>query len=343
MPTWLEGMCLRSCNRRIAFWMMVILASLITIIANHRYAKDFFRGPFPTSVETLEATSSPEEAEHSFIRVTGSKTVDTGIQEITSTTRNGVKVQGSEKVSAGYYAVLVGKHFLLVKSSTTPGSSVEGEIERMPATMRTNLASSFPGESLEKYFYPVQLETEGFRYPGYWAIGCGAVLLFCIFRYMRPAWILKKDISKHPVIARLKTWGDVLSISAEVEGEYERDVLLKSHGKRITSRFVIDSTFFNFNVFRFADLLWAYKHVTKHSVNFIPTGKTYKAVMVFYGGSTEIQGNEAKVGEILKSAAEKAPWAVVGFSEDLKQLFQKNTNDFCLGIEARRRELQSKA
>jgi hypothetical protein len=343
MLTWLERMCLRSCNRRIAFWATVILASLITVIANHRYAEDFFRGPFSTSAETLEAISNAEEAEHSFVRVTGSKTLDTGIQEITSTTRNGVKVQGSERVSAGYYAVLVGKHFLVVKSPITPAGSVEGEIKPMPVSLRTNLESFLHGKHSREYFYPVVLETEGFRYPGYWAIGFGVVLLFCVFRYMRPAWILKKDISKHPVIVRIKTWGEIVSLSAEVEREYGQDVLHKSHGRRITQRFVIDKTFFNFNVFRFVDLLWAYKHVTRHSVNFIPTGKTYKAVMIFYGGSAEIPGSEAKVNGILQTAAEKAPWAVFGFSEDLKQLFRKNTEEFCVGIETRRRELQSKA
>ena len=91
---------------------------------------------------------------------------------------------------------------------------------------------------------------------------------------------------------------------------------------------------------RFEDLIWAYKRVTQHRVNFIPTGKSHNAVMVFYGGSATIAGSQKKVDGLLEAAARKAPWAIFGFSKELEQAFNRDTQQFCGAVEMRRRELQ---
>src|ERR1019366_9308362 len=67
-------------------------------------------------------------------------------------------------------------------------------------------------------------------------------------------------------------------------------------GILITDNFVIQKAFFAFNVLRFNDLVWAYKKVTKKSVNFVPTGKDYDAVMIFYGGTQNFRAKEKIVG-----------------------------------------------
>src|SRR5438034_340683 len=72
----------------------------------------------------------------------------------------------------------------------------------------------------------------------------------------------------------------------------------------VTDQFLLRSTFFSFDVLRLSDLLWAYKKVTKHSVNFIPTGKTYDAVLACYGGSATVKGAEKTVDALLGFAAQ---------------------------------------
>ena len=88
-----------------------------------------------------------------------------------------------------------------------------------------------------------------------------------------------------------------------------------------------------------SDLLWAYKKVTKHSVNFIPTGKTYSGILVCYGGTAEVTGREANVDALLTYAAERAPWAALGYSDDRNKLFKQKPQDFCAAVEQRKREL----
>jgi hypothetical protein len=89
-------------------------------------------------------------------------------------------------------------------------------------------------------------------------------------------------------------------------------------------------------------LLWAYKKVTQRSVNFIPTGKTFEGILICYGGGETFSGNERKVDEVLSFARDKAPWAVIGYSDEINNLFNKQTSDFCQVVESRRQELSKR-
>lgn len=342
MLNWLERMCLRAANRRILFWVITSLAALLIVSANYRYVRNFFGGPYTTSAAELDKIFDANQAANFYIRVTGSKTIDTGIQQVTTTTRNGVKE--SERVTAGYFALLVGDRFLVVKSASAPTGAVQGELQPMSDKLRSELASSIgSADQVQQYVRPLLLDTEGFRYPGYWAIGIGVVLLFCLWRYLRPALALRSDISTSPVMQRVRGWGDPISLAVEIEDEDGKKLEYKSQGVRVTEKYVIEKRFFTFNVLRFQDLLWAYKRVTQRRVNFIPAGKSYNAVLSFYGGSVSVSGSEKNVDELLARSAAKAPWAIIGFSDELQRHFTKNTQEFCTAVEQRRRDWQAKA
>jgi len=94
---------------------------------------------------------------------------------------------------------------------------------------------------------------------------------------------------------------------------------------------------------RLQDVLWAYKKITKHSVNFIPTGKTYEAIVNCYGGTATIPGNEKKVGEMLNFLQERAPWAIYGFSDQLAATFNKHRQDFARSVEQRKQEWKAQS
>ena len=66
---------------------------------------------------------------------------------------------------------------------------------------------------------------------------------------------------------------------------------------------------------RSADLVWVYKKVTKHSVNFIPTGKTYSVVLVGrHRQRIEEQMKEKAVNEMLADLTMRVPWILFGFT-----------------------------
>lgn len=78
-------------------------------------------------------------------------------------------------------------------------------------------------------------------------------------------------------------------------------------------------------------IMWAYQNTTTHRTNGIKTGVTY-SVMIFadgYKNSFNIGvPNEATAQDILKKMNEIFPWVVVGYSEDLRKMFNKDRAQF---------------
>lgn len=107
---------------------------------------------------------------------------------------------------------------------------------------------------------------------GYLAIAAAVVFAFLV-RYGLPAAKHLQDLSSHPVVRRVASWGDPIGVAAEVERE-ARATQYKSAGWLVTNNYLIRSSFFTFDVLRFWDLVWAYKRVTTEWVNFIPMGRS---------------------------------------------------------------------
>jgi hypothetical protein len=332
MPTWIERMFRRECLRRLSAWAALVLLTALVLTANLRYARNFLYGPFPATGHELTKITDPGTAEKYFVKVTGSKLVNTGLQEMEVESRNGV--EESRKVSAGYYALLVGDRYLIVKSSKPISETASGELVLLSGDIFNHLRSSLGPERLRQEFYPLMLEGNGFREDGFAAMGLAAAVLVGLLFFARPVWFRLKDLSRHPAFQRIKSWGEMQSTSMEAENEFKTSVRYKAGGIRLADRFAFKGSFFTFDIFRFHDLWWAY--------NFIPVGKTYTAVLVFNGGTVEVRGNQIKVDEMLQYAATRAPWAIFGFSDQLKAHLKKNPAEFYAQVEARRQKLNAK-
>jgi len=338
MPTWIERMFRRECIRRLSAWGALLLLTILMLIADLRYARNFLHGPFPATENELRRITNPDSAERYFVSVTGARVVNTGIQEIES--RNGV--EQSRKVSSGYYALQVGDRFLIVKSSRPVTETASGELVLLSGDIYNQIKSSVGQQRFQQDFYPLMLQANGFREGGFIAIGIAVAVLVCLFFFARPVWFRLKDVSLHPAFQRIKSWGEIHATSMEAENEFKASVRYKAPGVRVADRYAFKNGFFSFNVFRFHDLAWAYKLVTQRRVNFIPVGKTYSAVLVFNGGSLQFPGKQDKVDEMLQYAATRAPWAIFGFSDQLKAHLKQNPAEFYAQIEARRAKLSAK-
>ena len=78
-------------------------------------------------------------------------------------------------------------------------------------------------------------------------------------------------------------------------------------------------------------ILWAYQNTTTHRTNGIKTGVTYSVVIFADGektGYTIGVPNEATAQEMLQKMNAMLPWVVVGYSEDLRKLFNKDRAHF---------------
>jgi len=333
--TWVHQMIRARSRRRVAAWGLVLACAVAFGVSQHRYIGNFLRGPFAVGQAELDAIGDVSTAPRYFVHVTGSKAINTGIEQITTRKRAGVET--SRSVSATYYVLTIGERLLVVKSSAGAPLTAEGELTPMPADLQMHLFDTPQMQSIRPRFYPYYLDTADFRFPGYLAIAAALVLAGLLAKYAWPAWRYRHDVSAHPVVKRLASWGDPVGLALEARREADAP-RHKGGGWRVTDKYLIQSTVFTFDILRLADLLWAYKKVTKHSVNFIPTGKTYAAILACYGGVAEIKGKEKKVDALLAFAAERAPWAILGFSEELSKLFRQKPQEFGAAVEQRKRE-----
>lgn len=335
MDTWVLQMVRTRCIRCVAAWALTLGCIVLFAIAQHRYISNFLIGPFDLGQAELDSIGDIATAPHYFARVTGSKAIDTGIEQVTIRKRGGVETRRS--VSSAYYALVVGDRLLVVKSSAGALTTAEGELRVMTADLDRQLFNTPAMQAIRNHFYTFYLDDASFRVPGYCAII--ATLLFGFFLVISavPAWRQLQNPSSHPVVRRIALWGDPLRIATDVEREASTP-RHKSGGWLMTEKYLIQSTFFTFDLLQISDLLWAYKRVTKHSVNFIPTGRKYDAVLECHGGTAVVKGSEKAVDSILSFAVEHAPWAVCGFSKELDQLFNENNRAFCSSVEQRRHD-----
>jgi len=342
METWILRKIRAASVRRVVAWGLALVGSVLLITSDRRYIDNFLHGPYTLAAADLDAIEDVTTTPRYYARVSGSRVIDTGLREYSVTTSAGVEKSRSE--SGAYYALVVDDKFLIFKSRDEPSNIVEGRLAPWPPKLESQMFDSKEMKELRPRFYSFYVQDGSFQITAYWMIA-GALLLIVLLVWKgRPAWRYARDPEAHPLVARIQSWvkGDPMVVAVEAEREFDAPRFKGGHGWRVGDKYLVRSTFFTFDVLRFHDLLWAYKKTTKHSVNFIPTGRTYEAILACYGGTATITGKEKRVEEILEFAGQRAPWAILGYSEELATHFNKKTQDFAGAVEQRRREWEEK-
>lgn len=78
-------------------------------------------------------------------------------------------------------------------------------------------------------------------------------------------------------------------------------------------------------------IMWAYQTTTTHRTNGIKTGTTYSIMVWVEGRKNAISisvADEGTAQKALQQLSDTCPWIVVGYSDDLKSLFNKNREQF---------------
>jgi uncharacterized protein DUF6709 len=335
METWIHKKIRSAALHRVVVWGFVLTIGVMFVIANTRYIGNFLRGPFSLGRAALDSIDDVAITQRYFVRVAGERAIDTDIREYTTHTTAGVET--SREVTASYYALVLGDRFLIAKTGGTAPRVAEGSLEPLPAELAAELFDSKEMQAIRPRFYSFYVNNEPFRLPGYITIAMALVLGFLLLRFAGPAWRHFREPTTHPLAKRAASWGaDPLGVAVEAERDFDAPRFKGGHGWRVGNKYLVRSTFFTFDLLRLTDLLWAYKKVTKHSVNFIPTGKTYDAILVCYGGSATIKAKEKRVEEMIAFTAQRAPWAVIGYSADVAKMFNKDLRAFTAAVEARR-------
>jgi len=340
MDSWIVKRIRATSRRRVIVWTLVLVVGVLAATSDHRYIANFLRGPYPLARADLDAIRDVTTTPRYYARVAGERVIDTGIRQYTIHTQSGVETSREE--SGAYNALAFGDRYLVVQTVGGQSRAAEGKLVPLTADLEDQLFDTKEMRALRSQFYPFYLDGDSFRRPGYVVVGVGIVFLLLFVWQALPAWRAWRDPERHPLAQRIAKWGDPMGVGLAAEHEFDNPLLKAKAGWRLGTTYLIRSTFFTVNLLRWQDVLWGYKKVTKHSVNFIPTGKTYEAIVACYGGTATIPGKEKKVHELLAFVQQRAPWAMYGWSAQLAAAFNKNRQEFARSVEQRRQEWAQK-
>ncbi len=237
---------------------------------------------------------------------------------------------------------------LLVKSRAgVQGTQVSGGLVAIPSNLQTECLQYFEEKApkLKGRFMPYMLDTTRFDGSGYFQLILTLpILLLCGWKLLslqrRTA-----DPNRHPIMKSVRNFGEPREVATAIED----DLRLSNGGKRKglpglwSEHWVLVPTTFDMLIGKVDELVWVYSHQTKHTVNLIPTGSTWKLMMHFSDKrAIEIETSEKNVQQLLSEMVQRVPWAYAGFSEQLRDCWAKQPQAMIDESAKARRELSVK-
>jgi hypothetical protein len=345
MALWVENEA-RRVNRNLLLVNGGMLAVLILIVAaNYRYCANFVLGSQSVSNAELAGITSPEQRWRNFVSVSGTKSASTGYRDVVNH-MDGGRVASTE-IKDEYIFLRVGEKVLLVKAA--PGKEkleYSGELVAISDQVKEDLLQPLAAEDadLARAVLPFTLNAADYRSNGYTMLMMGLPVLALALWNCLKATRRISEIQTSPVWKNLAVYGNAEQLSHQIEAEMQPAITRKYGKLQIAQQWMVRRKTFSTWASPIADLVWVYKKVTKHSVNFIPTGKTYSVVLVGrHRQRIEEQMKEKPVNEMLADLTTRIPWALFGFTQDLEKAWRKDPEGVIAVVDSRYQQQNSKA
>lgn len=124
----------------------------------------------------------------------------------------------------------------------------------------------------------------------------------------------------------------------QMEQFYESGVPV--HGLRLDNRYFLMVIKNKVHFVETRDIVWIYPNVTKHSINYIPTRKTY-AIKIKKRNGKELKidiRNKRIMDDLMGYIASQTPYIILGYDKDVELLYIRNRNDMIHEVDRRRQE-----
>jgi len=149
-----------------------------------------------------------------------------------------------------------------------------------------------------------------------------------------------ENIFRHPDMVRFLKWGENYgSYIIAIDEELRQSKRTQFSKVFFTDSFAFIPTFYGFGWFHFSEVCWAFNHVTKHSVNFIPTGTDYEVHVYLDYGFRAIPSNKSE--KLLEHIFQMAPFAHYGYSDELKNVWSNDPAGFIADVKQRMNQFLS--
>lgn len=319
---------------------VLILAALI--FSNDRYLLNFLAGPTPMTPTALLKINDVDSLPRYYVYISKVRVKDTGVQSVEQSVDEGTGKVESQKVDAEYFIAKIGNKWLLVKSpDPTPRSEYTGALVRTPSDVRAQFQPVLDKHNLkwDDVFLPYSLDATGFNTRGFVILAASLLLAFIGIAAIPRGLRRLRDPSVSPVARTLQKYGSRPEVVAsQIDNDFAQSRKEWSWPSLMLSKsWLLKPTLYGLAVMNLDDLVWSYEKVVRRRVDFIPIGKNYSAVICDRHGQTiEHAAKRKAVASVLEELAKRAPWAVVGYSKEIEQMFKKNRAGFVAAVEERR-------
>jgi len=336
---WVENEARRANRNLLVVNILLLVAVIVMISADARYYLNFFMGCQKVEPAELTALASPAQRTRTFVTVSGSKSLKTGYQDIEKSVQKSTGRVLSTSVKDEYVLLKVGDRVLLVKAD--PGAEkleYSGELvnteEQIQRDLLRPISASDP--QLGRMILPFTLNAADYREQGNWVLAISVPIVLLAGWNVFKGFRRMGEPQTTRVWRQLAAFGEPIQLSQQIETEEHQPHQM--YGKlHVTPSWLLRRSLFFTWISPVDDLAWVYKKVTKHSVNFIPTGKTYAVVLVGrHKQRTEAQMREKDVNTLLGGLAARVPWAIYGYSQEINTAWQKDPAGFVAVVDQRR-------
>jgi hypothetical protein len=321
-------------------WSVVgLLAAVALFLLNLRYLYNFVFGPFDAQPEQILQAGSASTPQKYWLTVTGEELINTGVTY--TTTSSG----GSKTIEASYFVMPVGEQLLLVRmkgdqsAETLPGN-VTGWLSDV-STEETNkvvrdLEQQVP--EIQGMFLPYKLETGNFRLSGLLGMAAGLLIvslsIWGLFTFVNRT----TNPTSHPILKGLSRFGQLDFVINRIEAELAspHQTIGKLH---LTNSWLVYEAATNMLATRYEDVVWAYMFVYRQKSYGVTVSKTYTAkVYDRFGVMCDFLAGrkEETATAMLEAICQRAPWTVMGYSDQLAAAWKKDRQGFLAAVEQRK-------
>lgn len=297
----------------------------------YQYLRNCFLGPQKVDAEQLSKIKDGNQIDRDFVTFTTPQALEIGSEVRTDKYQN--------KTTTAKYAIAVvgsGK-FLLISAQPDDNfknHTFTGKLSTIPNDVQSEIINEFVKDEprLKDKILPLMLESEDYKA---WLYIILPILIgglgICSWNIYQ-AKVRTNNPRKHPIYKSLEKYGsgDLLanSIDRELKTHYG-DRALKNDPYCLTPSWLIFPQTYSLKIIKLDRLMWVFKKVTKHSVNFIPTGKSYEMIIYDRSGiEHKLSLSEQQVDQAIENINRYAPGSVVGFTSEIQRMWDNQRQEF---------------
>lgn len=318
---------------------------IISIVISVCYWSEFHNkilGPKEVKVGEISNLKISGLTARNYVKVSPEKKASTGLQYVESEYDSNNQ-EKSKTVKTVYYVLRDGQDliFTAVPKNNVDVSSYTGWVRKMTDEEKSHLDEAAIKLKASGDFTVSEyiLDADDFSSAYFWYFVCGMIAIFNIFNICKCIKYTNCP-EQHKIYKNLMKYGNPDEVINSIEEELPNDSFSNNKKIYLLKSWILSSKRFSFDVYKIDDIVWAYKKVTNHTINFMPAGKTHELILHLYNKSQcSIGLKENQADSILTSIMQMYPWIIVGFNDEINREWKSNSSQFINYVQAEKQRM----